>query len=180
MNKRNRLSSMYAKAFLNIYASEISSEEINSLFTAYNFLSNHQEFIFWLGVPTLPHSKKILLIDEFIEKLELPNTTKKLIQLLMSHKRIHLFRDVILATWHEYLRRNNMMHFMFNTSHALPFKDQKIMQQFLSDKTGKHIIYTHKINPQLIAGVRLLSQTLLWDDSIAYKLKRLETTLLKK
>ena len=69
------------------------------------------------------------------------------------------------------------MEFSVLSAHDLDKKELTTIQHFLEEKTKKTIIYNHKINKDLIAGIRLLSNTLLWEHSIAQQLRDAEQLL---
>jgi len=58
------------------------------------------------------------------------------------------------------------MIFNITSSHHLDISDLEIIEKFLAFKTGKKIISHHNLNKKLIAGIRLESNTLLWEYSI--------------
>ena len=71
-------------------------------------------------------------------------------------------------------------HIMITRIHMhllLSMNDKEQIEQFLVRATGHTNIYKYKVDNALIAGVRLQSETLLWEHSIAKQLRQLEISL---
>jgi F0F1-type ATP synthase delta subunit len=76
--------------------------------------------------------------------------------------------------------RAGIHDFVIKSAVALSQQEKDQIEKFLARKTGQDNIYTYHVDTRLIAGVRLRSQTLLWEHSIAQQLRQLELSLVAK
>lgn len=166
MNSKSIVASKYAKAFLNVYIQQISIDNLNSIEKLIAFFDVHRKTIFFLSVPNIKRSKKEEILSQLFEKFDLNGPLRPLINILASQKRLFLINEILKYISLFYKKRKNIMMFNISISHKLDTQDLEIIEQFLSIKTGKKIMSQHSVDKNLIAGIRLQSNTLLWEYSI--------------
>ena len=91
--------------------------------------------------------------------------------MLINDKRAGLFDFVLKQITLLYKRRNKILSFTISTAHPLTQEAVESVKQFLERVTGCDIIYEYKIDKSLIAGMRLQSETLLWEHSVKKNLQ---------
>jgi F0F1-type ATP synthase delta subunit len=67
--------------------------------------------------------------------------------------------------------------FTVSSSHELLEEDKKIMEQFLASHTGKKIDARYTFDATLIAGIRALSSTRKWEQSVKEELMMIRRSL---
>ncbi|KKP35340.1 MAG: ATP synthase subunit delta [candidate division TM6 bacterium GW2011_GWF2_32_72] len=171
------LSKKYAAAFLNLFMNQLNDEDIKKFETAETFLKKNRRNIFFLRFPSIDASLKQKVLNLIFEKFQINPILFKLTDLLKSKKRLFLLRETIKQICIIYKRRKNIIDFNISSSHQLNEHQKKVIQEFLEHNTKKNITSSYKINPNLIAGIRLQSNELLWEYSIQKKLRLLNKEL---
>jgi len=166
MNNKQIIARKYANAFLNLYINEISEADFSSIKKLEKFFDGHRKAIFFLSIPNISDKKKEKLLGELFEEFGVDKLLKPLMNLLFKQKRIFLIDEVLKHIGLLYKERKNIMMFNITSSHQLDNQDLEIIKKFLAHRTGKKIISEYKIDKSIVAGIRLQSDTLLWEYSI--------------
>ncbi len=175
---RERLAHKYAIAFLNVFGKKITDTQAQHFNEASVFLKNNHKVVFVLGVSTVSKEKKDRLIDTLFRECGLPEVTKKLIPLLYEKKRIGLLPEIFRHIWWLYLKQHNLMHVDVGSSMPLSDDQKKGVEHFLTHKiTDKRCVCSFSVDKKLIAGIRLQSDTILWDGSLQSRFKNLDQLL---
>jgi F0F1-type ATP synthase delta subunit len=101
-----------------------------------------------------------------------------LVWLLISQQRVFIFADVLHHLGDLYKIKKKSSFFHIRTSHSLSKKELGSIEQFLKEATNTQIMYEHHIDKRLIAGIRLESDTLLWEYSVNKILNRMRQSLI--
>lgn len=173
------VSKKYAQAFLNIIGDRLSLEYFTKLSAAQQFFAHHHKQLFFLTMPIVDDDTKVAYLEKVFTRFGLDDYLKKLAALLVRHKRAFLMPRVLKQLCRLYKKRNNIAQFSISSSHALGQDELKTVQQFLVRKTGQTILYEYMIDKRLIAGIRLQSDTLLWDYSIRKQLEQIKLPLIR-
>lgn len=173
------LANRYAAAFLNRYVDTITIEDYFHIKNAYDFLHNHREILIYFKLPRVEEEKQEALKKLFTE-FNLPESLHKLIDLLSKHQRLFLLKNVFYALLEIYCKRKGLIEFNVQSSHQLNGEQLDAIKKFLEKKTKRSILYNKTINKNLIAGIRLLSNELLWEHSVAQQLRKAEQFLRSK
>lgn len=168
------LAQKYAKAFLNLYADDIQVEDYLKILDACAYLQMHGDVLILLDVYDIKDNLENLL-DKLLEKIGLIKQFKQLIILLMSKRRLSLFRDVLKFICIEYQDYKNMLYFDIYSAKNLDSHDQVIIKEFLSKLSGSGIMYRCHVDESLIAGVRALNSYYSWEDSIRGRLQKIKS-----
>lgn len=172
------LARKYAQAYLS-FAAGLSDNDVDAFKVAANNLADHKEALFLLSVPCVKKDdQKNALKKMIVIPYGLPESSEKLINLIVNHKRIILLADVFAAVVDLYNKRANRVAVTVASSHALDENDRVVIQKFLASITGQVIMYDYKIEKQLIVGLRLQSDTFLWEHSIQKDMRRIRKRLM--
>jgi len=172
MNNKNIIAQKYAKAFLNLYEDQVSIQDLNGIRKLEFFFQNHKKVIYFLSIPNILPETKEKLLGELFKEFNLDVLLKPLIHLLSGSKRLFLIDDILKHIKLLYKEQKNIMAFNISSSHEISNQDLEIIKNFLAYKTRKTILSRYNIDKNLVAGIRLQSNTLLWEYSI---LKQCET-----
>lgn len=178
--KATILSRKYAEAFLNLYMDSITDDMIIQLEELSDYLKSHKNALIFFGLHHISIEEKLRLFEKIETRIKPTLSIKKLFELLIKHNRVVLFPRIIDTICKLYRKRNNIMMFDIQTTHTLDAQEIAVIQQFLSHKTKKKITSTQQVNKDLIAGLRLQSETFLWEHSINKQLKRLTQSVTTK
>lgn len=173
------LAKKYASAFLNVWGEKILPEDFKKIVTIKDFFAQHKKDLFFLRLPHIGPSKKLQIIGDFIPECTVKPFLLRLLELLLDHKRAFLFYDVLDQLCEQYRQKNKIMIFSVISSHSLDSEQKQEIKQFLANKTGYEIEYDTIIKKQLIAGIRLQSDTLLWEYSIRKNLSSVDLLIIR-
>ena len=164
--KKNTLALRYAQAFLNVYYSDYTLSDFRLIQQAAQFFKTHKKACFFMQLSLLDREVKEESLYLLCNQLSLPGSYKKLFSLLIYQKRVYLLPRVFEQLMFEYERRAHYLPIHIKTTQLLSEIEQKRLVDFLAQKTGKIILPVYSLDTDLIAGVRALSQSYLFEYSI--------------
>jgi F-type H+-transporting ATPase subunit delta len=174
------VSRKYAEAFLNIYMDSITDDIIVHLEELSTYLRSHKNALIFFGLHHISAEEKLRLFEKIEMRIKPSSFIKKLFEALIKHNRVTLCPQIIDMICKLYRKRKNIMMFDIQASYPLGTAEISIIRKFLSHKTNTYITSTHSINKNLIAGLRLQSETFLWEYSIHKQLKQLTQSITTK
>lgn len=167
------ISRKYARAFFALYGDMVTEELIKNITRAIEFLVSHRRALFLLKVPLIERVVKVDGIQRFCDRFALGVPIHKLLVLLLDERRSDRFVSVLRAIREWYWQQRNIVAVTVASSCPLTDEQRMIMEQFIAERIAGIPRYTYRIDPLLIAGVRVYSDTLLWEFSIAKQLRDL-------
>lgn len=174
---RNYLANKYASAFLNVFFEQLTLDDVTYINEAVDFLTTNHKIIFLLQLPMIEASVKKENVSALCQKLKLPSCIERLCHILIGENRLFLLVDILPKIYNYYFVRAQTLEFTFSSYPAIDNTACNKLKEFLADKTGCDIIYEYKLDKTLIAGIRLQSDTFLWEHSLAQQIKRLQLPL---
>jgi F-type H+-transporting ATPase subunit delta len=177
INNQLIIAKRYARAFLNVYS--MTDFELKKLQEAIDFLTQHPEIGVFLKIPLLaPEIKRDALKQSIVEKFDLPKSFELIIEVLVRKKRSELLLLVLEQIRNSYQEQRNIQLFTIASSSALTDEQKKILEQYLVNATGATITTNFEVDKKLIAGIRMSSDELQWEYSIAQQLKKIRASLI--
>ena len=156
----------YAHAYLNVFGHQLNQKDIERLHEAAQFLDSHRRALFLLKVPLISVKIKHKGLHEFCKRFALRESVIRLINLLLRDKRAFLLAKIFYAIVDIFREKHHIHTFMISSSAQLNETQQSDIERFLAGHVEGTIIYKYRIDKNLIAGIRLQSETLLWERSI--------------
>lgn len=176
MDKEQIVAKRYAQAFLNIFP--LNAGNLASIHHAIIFLDQHEEVLSLLKVPMLDTRLKVQALESYlIDRFELPESFRKLIELLAAQKRSYLIVEVLRCIEIEFQERQHIEFFTIASSIPLDESDLNNLKQFLAEQTQHTIVYEAHHDANLVAGIRMQSAQHLWEYSIRKQLNALRTEI---
>lgn len=168
----------YAKAYLRECGSSLTLADVVNMKLAVSFFRRHHNFMSLVSLLCVAKQSEFTIIDELFQHFSLPESLKKLVPILINHKRLVLFAHILQDICCLYFILNNLLELTIVT--ATPLDDQEVAQfeQFFIKLSGKQIISSVLLDKSLIAGVRMQSEFFLWEYSIAARLRTLRQKLM--
>jgi len=167
----NKVARNYAKAFLNFMGNVLTLSHCEMLQKATCEFKQCLDYI--TLIPTISsHVKKKVLLSWF-QALKIPIDITRLLDLLIYHQRLFLFSTIMEQLCVEYYKRNNIVKFCIQSTASLSKEQIDTIHTFLSYKTGKRIRFTFVLEKNLIVGIRLQSDTYLWEYSLRQRLRNI-------
>ena len=168
----------YARAFLNANHTTISNKTIEQCAKLAQFLTTHKNILPWLSLTLVPPEKKIAFLERVIAALSLDTSIKILIGTLYKHKRVLYLCAVVKNIIKEYQKRRGIVIFAVSTSHPLQDDEKQRIIDFIQHEVpGKTVQTEFAVNPALISGIRIKSDSLLWERSISKLLHHVKQSL---
>lgn len=168
------LARRYAQAFLHDFHDKISLDECTRLEEFSTTLATIHSSLTLLQFMDLSLEKKTDLLYAYFKKNGLSlDAYKKLISLLLAQKRIMLLASIMHSMVMLYKERNNISSFIFTSSSPLTKDQEENIIHFLQRLTDTTVTHISVTDQSLIAGIRLQSSTLLWEDSLRNRLRSL-------
>jgi len=171
------LEKRYAQAFLNVFASVVTPQMLESATALCTYLKEHRRIVFMLKLSVLDTRIKIQGLHELCEKFGLGKPFQRLIALLQEDHRLPLLPDVLCHLEEIYREREKIYAFMVDSSIELAQEKRKSLEKSLAEQLAGTMLCTYRIDPRLIAGIRAQSTTYLWEDSIAKQLRTMQLAL---
>lgn len=173
------LAHRYAAALLRVCGDQFSENDLLAMQRAVGFFKTHAPALYFLSLPDLAAQEKKEIIQKLFEMVELPHCFHQLALLLSVHKRLDLIAPILAVALELYKEQHGIMDVHIQSSGALDEAQLKIIQEFLARMSAKTIKYTHSVDKDLIAGIRLQSSTLLWEYSVRKKLRAIRLSVIR-
>lgn len=168
-----KVAGKYAKAFLNYIGDVLQPSHCETLQKAATAFKQHSDDITLLKIPNISANVKKEGLLAWFKALEIPVDITKLLDILAGHQRLFLFPTILQELCEEYYKRNNIVEFCIKAT--LPLNKEQIdsVHAFLEHKSGKRIRSTFMLEKNLIAGIRLQSDTYLWEYSLRQRIRNI-------
>ena len=150
---------------------------MNHFKEAADFLKKRPHAFFLMELSLLPEQVKLNAIDMLCDRFSLPEGCKKLCLLLIKDQRISLLHDIFIFILLLREKDLKIMHFKLSSSVELSDSQKKQIEQFLDKQIDGSIDCVYRIDTSLIAGIRLQSRSLLWEQSVKKRLRVLQESL---
>lgn len=163
----------YAQAYVHVCGSRLTEENFGQIEQFIIEYKQHKEKFFYLRLLSLAPGIKSTLILKSLDRFGLRSVLEPLIFILAGHSRLGLLVHVLQSIHALYKEMHGMVDVTIQSAHPLDVQQQSIVTSFLEHLTGKKIHAVLAGNPELIAGIRVQSDTFLWEHSVAQQLRSL-------
>lgn len=174
MTSRFILARKYAAAFLEVYGATMTMDEYQRLHEFKRAWDLHGTWLSALTLPTASREKKIIFMERLLAAYHVMPDFIRLVQLLITDKRESLLSQVIAMICSLYLKQIGVVMCTLVSSHALTEPERAVVQHYIARQIGYQIIYDYKIDASLIAGIKVVSDTFMWEYSVARQLREIE------
>ena len=173
------LSKRYAQAFLSLYDKKITPKVLDSLLDLYAFLKKRRPTFVLLVSPALKIEQKLTLLQKGLEYYDLVDVVTPIAALLLRHGRIELaipVLDQIICLHH---RMHNIVPVLVKVSHEISDQERIQLSAFAQSLfTTSTVKPTFIVQKELISGICIKSENVLWERSLANVLDSIKQTLL--
>ncbi len=173
------LARRYAQAFFNLFGHALSQESIYALKEFSLYIKEHKAAFSYVKIALIDDEDKVTIVNKLAHKYQLDKMLEPLLYVLAKSKRLEilpLVSDQIVVLYNTY---HDLSVFSIETSSALNQTQAALVIDFLEAQTKSTVQPNFVVNTTLIAGIRALSDTYLWENSILKKLKNI-TTITRK
>jgi ATP synthase F1 delta subunit len=178
MNEKKELLALrYAQAFLNVNCKEYNFRDFFVIQNGAEFFKNYKKACFYMRLSLLDKKVKEEALHLLCYKLNLPEYYKKLFSLLIEQNRVFLLPLIFRHLVQEYQKRALYMPTIITSTLPLEEDEKQKLLRFLSNITHTIILPTYIVDQNLIAGIRVMSGSYLFENSIAGKLRHVFKSL---
>lgn len=170
------LSRKYAVAFVHCYRPALNADFLEKSDQLYTQLYDHRFVLASFDLMLSSKAQKEAIADLITSWLSV-DYIKPLIVLLVQKHRLFLLPSIIKKIKEEFLTEKKEVELQVESSSNLSVEQSAIITEFIMHKTGLKPRISYRINKKLIAGIRIASDTFLWERSIQRRLRELEIVL---
>ncbi len=178
--RKNIIAKKYAIAFLNLFFDEITDTYVHRLLSLDEFLKKNKSFYIYLGIPTIPYLVKQKALNRLAQVFEFNKPLRRLMFLLLDQGRIEILDKVIEKIVVIYRQRKNIELFKISSSHQMTELEKDNVIKFVKYIAKGGVITDFIVDEKLIAGLRIQSNTFLWERSIAKQLRDIKRSIFKQ
>ena len=174
------ISIRYAKALLNIAAEEKQVDRYaEELATITEVLKQDDLLRLLLDSPTFPLKKKLAIMHDIAELLELSRGMCNFLALLLEKGRIVYLSQIDLNYRKIADELSGVVRAKIRSANKLTKKRADAIQKGLEKQTGKQVVLSIETDKSLIGGLQAEMGGKLFDGSVKTQLKRIADTLAK-
>lgn len=171
------LARRYAQAFLRVFPDVIQIDDINRVYACSHFLREHAHICFLLDLSLLPAQHKKEGLIKIFNRFDLSHNFLKLADMLIMHQRTFLLPRVLSSIVAMYKKKEHISFFVISSTQEVSLEQREIVEKFLTKKTANKLLCSYMIDKRLIAGIRMQSNTHLWEKSLQLRLRLLTNSL---
>lgn len=176
----NPVAQKYAKAFFNLYGDAFDRESAEKVFKLSRYLRDNRSIFAYFNIPSISREKKKSVLVSICEKIGVPKEVTFLIDPLFHQRRIELFSVILCLFVLQFRKHHNILKCTIFTSREISDKEKNTIKEAFGSLTKAQLIAEFSVDKSLIEGIRIQSNTMLWESSIAQKLKVLEYSILQR
>jgi F-type H+-transporting ATPase subunit delta len=168
----------YAKALLDVTTSDADATKVERDLTAFaDLVRTNTELSQALLSPSVPASGKRAVVSAIAERIGMPPTGVRLLQLMADRDRLGSMDD-LLATFRErLLDRQKIVRAELRSAVPLPADVVKAIESRLGAVTGKNVAVDARVDPDLIGGVLAKVGSTVYDGTVKTQLEKLRKQL---
>jgi len=175
----SELSKKYAQAFINVFLTRVSKDDLLNFENFYNDIKKSKIVLFYIQTLSYidkdSYNKVYSIFLKFISKYNLDSSFYILISLLIDSKRLSILPDVLYYLIYYCKFKLNLEYFTLVSAYPLNIKQVNAIKRFIIKNINKDIEIEEKVDNSLIAGFKIYSDNFLWQYCISDQIKRLKT-----
>ncbi len=167
------LSRRYAQAFFNLFGTTLSQKNRDALQSFSTYIKEHKRAFFYVKVALIDDKTKIRIVGKLAQRYDLESILQPLLYVLATNKRLEilpLVSDQLIILYNSY---HAISVYTIESSSSLNKNQTALILGYLEQKTKTTVQPIFKENKSLIAGIRALSDSYLWENSVYKKLKNI-------
>lgn len=165
-NNPRELAMRYACAFLNLFEDELTPGDMAALCKAASVFSRNNTRLALLLAPYMETSYVVETLTKACVDMGVPRVCERIIQLLVASHRIALLAEVLVQICEQYKVRHAILTCCIISSHELTPDEKENVKLFIERATGCVLMEQYTIDHSLIAGVRVVANTIFWEYSV--------------
>lgn len=168
----------YARALLNV-ASDITIERIRTMEQAIPLLHKHRQTLLYLTLLHQRYEARYGSLDQFLDRFEITTSLKKLVYLLLKDKRLVILPEVLQAVVNLYKQDHHITPCTVTAADELAASQKQELEALIKTIVHGTVEAHYRVDPHLIAGVRVQTDTLLFEHSVEKQLRQANLLLVR-
>jgi F-type H+-transporting ATPase subunit delta len=168
----------YARALLDVTISEGDPQQAERELAAFvDLLRQHRDLGAALTNPAVPAANKRAVIEQVLAMLKPSGPVTKTLLLLADRDRLSLLPDLLDIFRDRLLTHQQIVRAEVTT--ATPLAEDRVadLQRRLAATTGRQVLMTTKVDPEIIGGVVTRIGSTVYDGSVASQLQAIRQRL---
>ncbi len=165
----------YAKAIFDLAEAENTTHVVfKDLTTLKKMVNENQDLNRLISSPTFTSTDQISVMNEIFKKQNISILVKNLVNVLIGNRRVSLLISIVNA--YDFIMKSNSGEIIAEVITAAELKEdqkQEVIKN-LKKMTGKEIQIQSKIDPEIIAGIKVKIGSQMIDASVSTKLNNLK------
>lgn len=170
----------YAEAFVTLYLKDISADYLNKISALGSFFKRNRYAYVYLRIPTIPRKVKNKALERIAAFFDLQVKMKRLMYVLLDDDRISILDRVIKFIEIVYRKKKGIEVFKAISSHPLSKEERDNVCLFIKNNTKNKILAKFLVDPKLIIGLRIQSNSFLWERSVEKQLNDIKKFMLSQ
>jgi F-type H+-transporting ATPase subunit delta len=165
----------YAQGFLRSVSSEKEFSQLHKELGEFDtFISSHKKYRHIFLRPFISTSQKVKMIKEIVKTSGFAPKTARFLTLLVENKRMNILSDLVEALPKLWNESRGIVSFEVESVIALTEKQKSELKNKLEAMEAAPVFLNFKINPELIGGISLSKENIIYDLSIRGSLIRMK------
>lgn len=127
--------------------------------------------------PAIPADQKRALLDALAKRLGLSKVTRNFVAVLIDHRRIQLFAEIVAGVQHELDRRLGFAEAEITSARDLNDSEKRTLEAQIANMTGKKVRARYARDQKLIGGAVVRVGSTVYDGSVRGQLQKLKEQL---
>lgn len=127
--------------------------------------------------PAIPADQKRALLDALAKRLGLSKASRNFVAVLIDHRRIQLFSEIVADVQHELDRRLGFAEAEITSARDLKDNEKRALEARIESMTGKKVRARYTRDQKLIGGAVVRLGSTVYDGSVLGQLQKLKEQL---
>lgn len=167
----------YARALLDVVAKEGNPEQVQQELAAFAALFSNPELTGVLKSPAVPSASKRGIVETLIARMTPSAPLGKLLLMLADRNRLAVVPQMAKRYDERLMELRHVVRVEVTTAMPLTAGRAADFEQRLSKATGRRVLMTTTVDPDLIGGAVARIGTMVYDGSVANQLARMRERL---
>jgi len=168
------LASRYARALIELAGTDAKISKVEKdLADLRAMIAGSSDFNFFLKSPLINNDDQLAVVEAIAKKAKLQDITKNLLGVMIENERLSDLPAIIGAFDAQLAARRGEMTVSVKVAQDLSAAQKKSLTQTLEKALSAKITLDTEVQPDLLGGMVVTAGSLMVDDSVASKLKRL-------
>lgn len=180
-DSRYKTATAYAQAWLD---AAMDSKDEKNIFAEVEAIQKSliNDKMLWEMMAACPDKCDVqsLAVMEIADAIGLSNVSKNALMLIAANRRLNILKQITEDFVHLYHQRKGVIKVIVDTAVKLSLAQDKKLRKVLQDKLNADIELTYRLKPEILGGLAVRFNSFLIDDTLAYKLKKIEDLITNK